>query len=169
MTENALFNARHATDRKQTAVIGTPITDLEMLVAKSNEPTFPPYGYKLSTQRDGAGDHFEAMREIDSDQAAIVRRIYQLYADGVSPAKIAEALNAEGIRGPRGLRWRDTTIRGDRARHTGILNNEIYSGRSRVPGRDCDLTPALRIVSDELWTRVKQRQGFAARGPVGTP
>nr|CAD7058711.1 DNA recombinase [Rhizobium sp. P007] len=87
----------------------------------------------------------------------------------MSPAKIAEALNAEGIPGPRGGKWRDTTIRGDRNRRTGILNNEIYIGRSWVPGRNYDSAYATRIVSDELWRRVKLRQGLAARGPVGTP
>ncbi|PZR79912.1 MAG: hypothetical protein DI537_40435 [Stutzerimonas stutzeri] len=127
-----------------------------------------PYGYRYTGAYNTDRKYVFGFKAIHKEPAEVILRIFQLYADGLSPAKIAEALNAEGIGGPRGLKWRDTTIRGDRTRRTGILNDEIYIGRSRVPGRGYDLAYALQIVSDELWNRVKQRQGFAARGPVGT-
>ncbi|WP_312608363.1 recombinase family protein [Agrobacterium pusense] len=136
--------------------------DVEHLVAL-------PYGYRYTGAYNPDGDYVFGFKAIDKEPAEVILRVFQMYADGVSPAKIAEALNAEGIPGPRGGKWRDTIIRGDRARHTGILNDEVYIGRSWVPGRNYDSAYALRIVSDELWTRVKQRQNFAARGPVGTP
>jgi len=41
----------------------------------------------------------------------------------------ATQLNEEGIPGPRGAQWRDTTIRGHVTRGTCILNNELYLGR----------------------------------------
>lgn len=169
MTKNDLFNAHLAADHKQTAVVGTPITDLKMQVEKSKEPTFLPYGYKLCPQSDGADHRFEGSRTIETDQASVVRRIYQLYADGMSPTKIAEVLNAEGIPGPRGGKWREAAIRGHAGRGTGILNNESYLGGSSVSASDRDLADALKIVSDELWARVKLRQGFAVRSPAGTP
>jgi site-specific DNA recombinase len=37
--------------------------------------------------------------------------------------------NAEGLPGPFGQPWRDTTIRGHFTRGTAILNNEMYIGR----------------------------------------
>ncbi|MEE9587088.1 MAG: recombinase family protein [Hyphomicrobiaceae bacterium] len=91
----------------------------------------------------------------------------------------AQALNKEGILGPRGKSWGPSTINGNKARGTGILNNEIYIGRvvwnrlnyqthpvtekrrSRPNSAD-DLVivdaPELRIVPQELWDRVKSRQ-----------
>ncbi|WP_432804173.1 recombinase family protein, partial [Azospirillum argentinense] len=56
------------------------------------------------------------------------RRIFTLYVDGMSPRAIARLLNDENVPGPRGRRWVDTTIRGQVARGTGILNNANYAG-----------------------------------------
>ena len=76
--------------------------------------------------------------------------------------------------------WRDTAIRGHATRGTGLLNNELYIGRlvwnrlrymkdpntgrrvSRLNPRESWIVtevPAMRIVDDALWARVKQRQG----------
>ena len=111
--------------------------------------------------------------------AKIVIRIFEEYARGVSPRDIARRLNAEGIPGPRGRKWRDTAIRGHVSLGTGILNNETYIGRvvwkrrnyrknpeteHRVARRNSsdvwvvNEVPEMRIVSDALWTRVKKRQ-----------
>ena len=57
------------------------------------------------------------------------RRIFRDYAAGISPKKIAERLNLEGIAGPQGGSWGASTIHGNRERGTGILNNELYIGR----------------------------------------
>ena len=118
-------------------------------------------------------------RQINAEQATIVRRIFEEFASGRSPTSIARRLNEEAIRGPRGILWRDTAIRGHRARGTGILNNELYIGRliwnrlryvkdprtgRRVSRRnDPDVwvtegVPDLRIIDDALWGRVKSRQ-----------
>lgn len=83
----------------------------------------------LSQQQDEMGDHIKSLREIDPDKAEIVRRAFKLYADGMTPRDIAQVLNNEGVPGPRGLAWRDTTIRGDKKVGTGILNNVSYVGR----------------------------------------
>jgi hypothetical protein len=58
-----------------------------------------------------------------------VGRIFELFAGGTSPIRIAKTLNAEGITGPEGRHWRDTTLRGHALRGTGILRNEMYAGR----------------------------------------
>jgi site-specific DNA recombinase len=91
----------------------------------------------------------------------------------------AARLNEEGVRGPFGRPWRDTTIRGHITRGTGILNNELYIGRlvwnrlrymkdpatgrrrSRLNGSEhlvVEEVPDLRIVDQELWAAVKARQ-----------
>ena len=42
---------------------------------------------------------------------------------------IAKRLNDEHVPGPAGREWRDTTIRGQVDRGTGLLNNTLYIGR----------------------------------------
>jgi DNA invertase Pin-like site-specific DNA recombinase len=186
-----------------TVHAGTPVTDLELAmraalshemveqiryrtregmktaVRKGKASTCLAYGYKLSQQRDEMGDRIRGQRDIDPDKAEIVRRIFRLYADGMSPRDIAQLLNNESVIGPRGKKWRDTAIRGHVRRGTGILNNESYVGRmvwnkrnyrkdpttEKRTARPNDATewvlsdvPQMRIVSDELWSRVKDRQ-----------
>jgi site-specific DNA recombinase len=80
------------------------------------------YGYE-KVEGDGIN------RRIAEAEAEVVRRIYREYANGLSPNEIARRLNADGIPGPRGMPWSNTTIRGDRARMTGIVRNPIYVGR----------------------------------------
>ncbi|WVX50740.1 hypothetical protein ROLI_038400 [Roseobacter fucihabitans] len=118
-------------------------------------------------------------RTIDPEQALVVLRIFNMFADGVSPRAIAKLLNDEGIVGPKGNVWKDTTIRGQRDRGTGLLNNEAYVGRliygrtqykknpktglrvSRPqPEEKWTITEVseLRIIDDKLWQDVKDRQ-----------
>jgi hypothetical protein len=133
------------------------------------------YGYRVvEDDPSGAG-----ARRIEESEAAVVRRIFRLFADGRSPRAIARALNAEGLPGPDGWPWQDTTIRGQAERGTGILNNELYAGRlvwnrcsyvkdprtgrrlarPNPPERwEWVEVPELRIVEDALWERVKARQ-----------
>ena len=61
--------------------------------------------------------------------ADIVRSIFRDYAAGLSPKRIALALNERSIPGPRGGASAPTTINGNRDRGTGILNKELYVGR----------------------------------------
>jgi DNA invertase Pin-like site-specific DNA recombinase len=80
------------------------------------------YGYDLVPGQTGA-------RKVNEAEAAVVIRIFEEYAAGRSPRAIAMGLNKDGIPGPRGRGWRDTTIRGHITRGAGILNNELYIGR----------------------------------------
>jgi DNA invertase Pin-like site-specific DNA recombinase len=132
------------------------------------------YGYRVA--RD---DGPRGRREIDESQAAVVRRIFRDYAAGLSPKRIALALNVERIAGPRGGAWAPSAINGDRGKGTGILNNELYVGRQvwgrrswikhpetgrrlARPGNPAETVvtevAALRIVADELWEAAKARQ-----------
>lgn len=67
-------------------------------------------------------------RRINPSEAEIVRRIFTMFANGVSPRAIAHRLNAENVPDPEGRSWLDTTIRGQKERGTGILNNDLYNG-----------------------------------------
>ncbi|WP_043647300.1 recombinase family protein, partial [Caenispirillum salinarum] len=133
------------------------------------------YGYQVKVDASGTGGH----REIVPEEAEVVRRIFQMYASGMSPRQIAHRLNEESIPGPRGRAWNDTTIRGQRERGTGLLNNTVYIGQivwsrttyrkdPKTGNRVCRVLPEdqwvrqdvpdLRIIDDDLWNRVKARQ-----------
>lgn len=141
------------------------------------------YGYAVVKRVDAVGEPIYGERRINDDEARIVRRVYSEFAAGASPRRIAVALNDEGIPGPFGRTWGDTTIRGHVCRGTGILNNELYIGRliwnrlryvkdpstgkrvSRSNPQDEWITtevPELRIVDDDLWQAVRARQAELA-------
>ena len=138
------------------------------------------YGYRVRKEHDARGEVIRGGREIDEEQAAIVIRIFDEFAQGKSPRDIAVGLNRDGIDGPDGRTWGPSTIYGNWRRGTGILNNDLYAGvmvwnRQRfikdptTGKRQARLNPPeewvrrevpeLRIVDDELWQRVKARQG----------
>ncbi len=87
------------------------------------------YGYDVihKTASDGAVER--GGRTINDREAEIVRRIFQLYASGRSPRRIAFDLNHDDVPAPAGRDWSASTINGNAARGTGILNNELYIGR----------------------------------------
>ncbi|MDA8250231.1 MAG: recombinase family protein, partial [Rhodospirillales bacterium] len=87
------------------------------------------YGYRVVRRLGADGQLVAGEREINVAEAAVVTRIFRAYAAGVSPKRIAFELNAEGIPGPRGGAWSQSTLNGNRARGTGVLNNELYIGR----------------------------------------
>ncbi len=87
------------------------------------------YGYNIVRRILDNGSVSTGEREINPDQATIVRRIFAEYAGGLAPRRIAARLNVEGIPSPRGGQWNASTINGSRQRRNGILNNELYLGR----------------------------------------
>jgi DNA invertase Pin-like site-specific DNA recombinase len=137
------------------------------------------YGYDLVRCLDAGGEPIRGDRTINVVEAEVIRRIFRDYANGISPLTIAIRLNAEGIPGPYGKLWGNTTVRGHIKRGTGILNNELYVGRliwnrqrylkdprtgrrvSRINPESEWITtevPELRILDDDLWQAVKARQ-----------
>ncbi|WP_081035769.1 recombinase family protein [Rhodobacter capsulatus] len=143
------------------------------------------YGYRLDRQPLPDGTYTTGDRVIDAAEAAIIRRIFTEYDRGRSARAIAIGLNRDGIPAPRSGgkgkgSWSFSTISGNWKRGTGILNNELYIGRlvwnrqrfvkdpdtgkrqarPNPPGDwITEEVPYLRIISDDQWTRVKQRQG----------
>ena len=86
------------------------------------------YGYKV-TRGGHQGEMTTGEREIVSPEAEVIRRIFRDYAAGVSPKALAKRLNGERRSWPNGKPWNPSTIHGNPARGTGILNNELYVGR----------------------------------------
>ena len=137
------------------------------------------YGYDVVKKFDGNGEAIRGDRTINKAQAKIVLRIFGEYAEGRSPKAIVHQLNRDRVPCPGGAAWGASTIHGHRRRGTGILNNELYIGRmvwnrlryikdpetgKRVSRLNPESewivkdVPALRIVPQELWDRVKARQ-----------
>ncbi|CDZ54016.1 recombinase family protein [Neorhizobium galegae] len=112
-------------------------------------------------------------------EADVVRRIFELFASGISPRSIAAMLNEEGIAAPRSTRWNASTINGNSTRGCGIIRNPLYGGKrvwNRVrmvkdpsTGRrisrpndpsEFEITeaPQLQIVATELFDAVQARK-----------
>jgi site-specific DNA recombinase len=127
------------------------------------------YGYDIA-----AGDG--SNRAVNSEKAEIVIRIFEEFANGIAPTKIAAGLNADGISGPSGNDWQSSTIRGNAKRGTGILRNQAYIGqivygrmkfrKNPTTGKRTSVagdkpitidTPDMRIVPQELWDQVARR------------
>ncbi len=136
------------------------------------------YGYDVVKTVDASGEPVRGDRSINEKEAAVVVRIFEDFASGLSPRKIAQQLNAKRIPGPGGRIWRDTTIRGHATRRTGVLRNDLYDGRLiwnkqhyvKDPSTGRRLArpnppddwvvhdlPELRIVDQELWELVQSR------------
>ena len=161
INQTQLEDIRHKTKRGQ---IGN--------VLKGKVAGGKTYGYIVAPGGEGE-------RLINPEQAEIVRRIFSEYASGASPRAIATRLNDDKIPAPSGGEWNDTSIRGQVARGTGILNSMAYIGKitygccsyvknpatgKRVPRPkpieewEIGDAPHLRIVEDDIWHQVKARQ-----------
>ncbi len=92
------------------------------------------YGYKRT-----AGGDFE----IVADEADVVKRIYQLFLDGLGILKIAKLLTEEGIPSNSGDRWSEKKVRY-------ILSNEKYIG---------DLLLQKSFRTDHLTKKTKRNKG----------
>ena len=154
------------------------------------------YGYRIANRLDERGQAIRGLREIDPEQARVVRRIFSLYAAGLGGATIAQILNRDRIPAPGGKHWSPHGILGDSRRRTGLLHNDLYRGRlvygirRRILNPDTGKhttrlapvsehtvrdIPHLRIVDDALWAAV-QAQHRRAQAPhpdacasLGTP
>ena len=112
-------------------------------------------------------------REVDKEQAEVVRRIFKEFAEARGYREIAARLNAEGIKPMRRKAWGESSIRA-------MLHNrnELYIGRDMWnmtegvrnpdtkrrtfkarPESEWIITeaPELRIISDDLWEQVRKR------------
>ena len=144
------------------------------------------YGYTIRREFDASGEPIRGLRDVHPAEAAVVQEILRRYAAGASPRAIAADLNARGVPGPTGKTWNASTLNGNAERGNGILHNELYRGvlvfgrqiwvKDRKTGRRRARTgaaqeiirtdvPELRIVSEELWERVRERYAQNTLGP----
>ena len=121
--------------------------------------------------------------DIVEHEAEVIRRIHADYAKGLTGRDIADALNREGVPGPRGGPWNRSSITGSRARANGILHTELYAGVKvfgRVEMRKDPRTgkrlpkirpaeewirvpvPHLRILDEADWKAVQARLDVSA-------
>ncbi|WP_238539000.1 recombinase family protein [Novosphingobium sp. AP12] len=131
------------------------------------------YGYDVAKRVDGNGELIRGERSINEAEALVIHQIFREFSSGKSPRAIATDLNRECIPGPFGKQWSDTTIRGHRARRTGILQNKLYVGvlvwnrqkfiKNPSTGKRVSWpwipkeVPQLRILTDELWDAARLR------------
>lgn len=127
----------------------------------------PPLGYRL----EGTGDQ-RGLR-IETEEARIVRSIYEGYLHHGSLVKMAAALNAAGHttkrwdRGGRGGGGRNRGGRRFDAQHVyKTLTNPLYVGQIvHTRGGKTDLYPGLHqpIIERELWDRVQAKMAKVQR------
>jgi DNA invertase Pin-like site-specific DNA recombinase len=144
-------------------------------------PGKPAFGH-----RKVPGTSFE--REIDPDQAEIVKRIFTEYANLEPPREIAARLNAEGIPSPSGGKWNHQVFIAGGGNAKGMIGNRIYIGelfwnnhrsvinpetekRNKQKGKAEDLlsvsVPHLRIIDQELWDRAQRVRTERSRQTPG--
>lgn len=141
------------------------------------------YGYKMGTDKKRAP-------VIDEETAPVVRRIFEMYASGISPRKIAETLNLEGVPSPAtyayekfgqkakpdavGL-WSAITIREmlDKIIYIGHMpqlrwTSLSYKNHKRFRKDESEWTVVYNnhepIISQELWDKVQERKKSVAQG-----
>lgn len=88
-------------------------------------------GYGITADSRAYGYEVDGNKKmiINKDEAEIVKRIFEMYANGISTLQIADTLNSEGIVkaiGKKGVvKWRPNTI-------SRMLNSELYKGHRFV-------------------------------------
>ncbi|WP_417798717.1 recombinase family protein [Terasakiella pusilla] len=96
-------------------------------VQKGNIHGGQSYGYK--TIKKIVNDELvPGLREIDNEEAQIVKKIFAMFLAEHSLKAICDHLNQKGIPSPRGKKWQSSALTGTYARQTGILRNSMYMG-----------------------------------------
>ena len=145
----------------------------------------PPFGYEKAAKD-------RHMLKIAEDEAAVVRKIFGMAADGMSSSRIAKCLNEEGVKTPAEFRaargkavrqpkgdgfwWESSTV-------CAILRNEVYTGAivcgkysKDFAGGKCHLRPREEwkvfdghheaIIENSLFEAAQKRRGvrFGRKG-----
>ena len=157
------------------------------------------FGYRNVEVVGADGRRSHVAQEVDADEAAVVRQVFALCANGRGQKAIAKQLNAEGARAPRAQQgrpraWAPSSVREVlfRERYRGVIvwnrtrKRDRWGQRRRVNRAEVDwirvAAPALEIIDDALWTAAHRRLTAArqlylkgtkgrpfGRPPVGSP
>ena len=129
------------------------------------------YGYDNLDIPSPTGKRAHVLRQINPTQAAVVRRIFEMYAHGAGMYTIASTLNTEGVPPPRARGWAVSGIREmlHRDLYQGVVvwnrSQKIMRGGTKRQRRRPDAewmrmdAPELRIVPPEVWQMVQARLG----------
>lgn len=95
---------------------------------------------------------------IDEERAPIVRRIFEMYADGATVADICRYMNAHGIKTAYGNEFNKNSLRK-------MLTNKRYIGVYTYKGKE---TPAglPRIIGDDLFNKVQEKMQKNKKAPA---
>lgn len=88
------------------------------------------------------------------EEAELVRRIFEMRAEGMSCNEIAAGLNNEGRKTKRGTKYHNTTI-------NRILKNRRYIGKSRWQGKEYEAQHPP-VINMELWNNVREVEKMRA-------
>jgi site-specific DNA recombinase len=143
------------------------------------------YGYDNVDVAGADGRRLHVVRRINEEQAAVVRRIFALCAEGQGFTRIAKALNEDSVAPPRHASgWAPTAVR--EILHRPLYRGEVLWNRKqkrdrwgvkkyldRPEGEWIRLeAPDLRIVAEDLWRTAHRRLDTArelyAAGGRGT-
>jgi DNA invertase Pin-like site-specific DNA recombinase len=117
------------------------------------------FGHDVVRQIDAAGRLRRDDHRINPSEAAIVCRIFEMFASGTNPIAIGRTLSAEHIPGPQGTAWRDTTIpRPRRVLHRHPAQRALRRPAVLEPLQLCQRPAHLQA------RRASQRAGAARNG-----
>jgi len=155
--------------------------DGKLLAVKSGQyiGSIPPYGYKKTSYKDKNTNRTCKTLEPHPDEAPIVKRVFELYAQGLGAIRICDILDAKYGRPMNGVKWAPNSI-------AEILQNPHYIGkvrwnyrrfentvkdgeikRRRVTAEDCLIFEGLHpaLIPIELWDKVQAMRGNIPRAP----
>ena len=107
-----------------------------------------PYGYRVQDHR----------LVPDERTAPVAREIFRRYADGESPSRIADDLNARGLRTRRGYPFRVSTF-------DGMIQSTTYVGRHVYAGSVVEGL-AAPLIDEDTFARASQRRQKNKRAPA---
>ena len=99
---------------------------------------FHPIGY----------DYIDGELVVNQQEAAQVRRVFDLYASGASISEIRDHMVARGFQTKHGDWSHTNTIRG-------VLDNELYSGVVHFDGEKSDADAHTAIISSSVYKKVR--------------
>lgn len=118
-TMNALY-LKDLSDKTHRGVIAA--------VLRGGVPGGQLYGYNLVHALDEFGEPIRGKRKVNEEQAAIIREIFEYYAEGRKLKHICDDLNRQGIDSPKGGKWAPSSLVGSFVRQTGMLRQTLYNG-----------------------------------------
>ena len=107
-----------------------------------------PLGYKIDEKKDYV---------INEETAPIVRRMFEMLANGYNYAEIARYMNERGITTSRGGKWNKNSF-------NGIFSNRRYLGKYIFQGNEID-GGMPRIIDDALFEEVQRVLEKYAQAP----